>query len=693
MAKYTVERLRNVVLLGHGSSGKTSLSEAMLYDSGAITRMGRVEDGTTVSDWDPEERERKLSVNTSILPCEWRGHKLNVLDTPGYMDFIGEVVSAIRVADAAVVVLDAVSGVEVGTEAVWGYADERKLPRLAFINKMDRENASFENVLAQLREAFSGNIVPLQLPIGAEAEFQGVVDLVERKAYLGTGGEAAEVPAELAEAVEEARVQLIEAAAESDDELIMKYLAGAELSSAEIRRGLSTGVRDGSIIPVLCGSATNNLGIHALLQAIVDYLPSPREAPPETAKVPDTEEEIELPADPEGPLAALAFKTVADPYVGKLTYFRVVSGRLASDSRVYNPRAGQEERIGQLFTVRGKEQINVDEVVAGDLGAIVKLGSTLTGDTLCERERPLVLQPMKFPHPLYEVAVNPKSKADLAKLSTALTRLCEEDPTLQWRQETSTRQTILAGLGETHIDVAVKRLESKFGVSVTTEIPKVPYRETISRVASAQYRHKKQTGGAGQFAEVHLRVEPLERGGGFEYVNEVFGGAISSAFIPSIEKGIRQVMEQGVIAGYPVVDVKAAVYDGKEHPVDSKDIAFQIAGREVFKLAVQQAGPILLEPIMNVTITVPEQYMGDVLSDLNTKRARVQGMEQTRSGKSVIRAQVPLAEMQRYATDLRSLTQGRGIYTMEFSHYEPVPNHIAERIIAEAKQEAEEDKK
>ncbi len=692
MAKYTIEQLRNVALLGHGSSGKTSLSEAMLYDSGAINRMGRVEDGTTVSDWDPEERQRKLSVNTSILPCEWQGYKLNVLDTPGYMDFIGEVVSAVRVADAAVVVLDAVSGVEVGTEAVWGYADERKLPRLAFVNKMDRENASFDNVIAQLREAFSGNIVPLQLPIGAEANFQGVVDLVERKAYLGTGGEAAEVPEEMANAVEEARVQLIEAAAESDDELIMKYLEGEELSPEEIRRGLSVGVRDGSIIPVLCGSATNNIGVRALLQAIVDYLPSPKEAPTEIATVPDTGEEVELTPDPEGPLAALAFKTVADPYVGKLTYFRVMSGKITSDSRVYNPRAGQEERIGQLFIVRGKEQINVSEVAAGDLGAIVKLGVTLTGDTLCDRSQPLVLRPVKFPHPLYEVAINPKSKSDLAKLSTALTRLCEEDPTLQWRQESSTRQTILAGLGETHIDVAVRRLESKFGVSVTTDIPKVPYRETISRVASAQYRHKKQTGGAGQFAEVHLRVEPLERGKGFEYVNEVFGGAISSAFIPSIEKGIRQVMEQGVIAGYPVVDVKAAVYDGKEHPVDSKDIAFQIAGREVFKLAVQQAGPILLEPIMNVTITVPEQYMGDVLSDLNTKRARVQGMEQVR-GKSIIRAQVPLAEMQRYATDLRSLTQGRGIYTMEFSHYEPVPSHIAERIIAQAKQEAEENKK
>lgn len=688
MATYQAEQIRNVVLLGHSSAGKTSISEAMLFNCKHITRLGRVEDGSTVSDWDPEEHRRGISVNLSVLPCEWNGHKVNVLDTPGYMDFIGEVISAVRVADAGVVVLDAVAGVEVGTELVWDRADERQLPRIVFINKMDRENASFDRALAQLREVFSGNFVPLQLPIGAEADFKGVVDLVTMKAYLGADGEAAEVPADMADAVEEARLQLIEAAAEGDDDLIMKYLEGEELTADEVRQGLSVGIRNGSVIPVLCGAATSNLGIRSLLQVIVDFLPSPVDARPEVATTPGNGDEVTLSADPSGPLAVLVFKTIADPYVGKLSYFRVISGTLRSDSRAFNPRTGQEERIGQLFMVRGKEQKDVNEVTAGDIGAVAKLSETLTGDTLCDRERPLILQGMTYPHPLYEVALFPKTKADSAKLGPSLTRLCEEDPTLQWRQEPSTKQLILAGLGEAHIDVAVRRMESKFGAGVTTEIPKVPYRETISRVASAQYRHKKQTGGAGQFAEVHLRVEPLERGAGFEYVNEVFGGAISSVFIPSIEKGIRQVMEQGVIAGYPVVDIKAAVYDGKEHPVDSKDIAFQIAGREVFKLAVQQAGPILLEPIMNVTITVPEQYMGDVLSDLNTKRARVQGMEQSR-GKSVIRAQVPLAEMQRYGTDLRSLTQGRGVYSMEFSHYEPVPSHIAEKIIAQAKQEAE----
>ena len=691
MAKYAVEQLRNVVLLGHGSSGKTSLAEAMLYDCGGTSRLGRVEDGSTVSDWDPEEQRRRISVNTSIVPCEWQGYKLNVLDTPGYMDFVGEVIGAVRVADAAVVVLDAVAGVEVGTETVWGYASERKLPRLIFVNKIDRENASFEGAIAKAREAFEGTIVPLQLPIGSESNFKGVVDLVTQRAYLGANDSETDVPSAMADAVAEARTALIEAAAEGDDELIMKYLDGEELTAEEIRRGLCVGILSGRVIPVLCGSSLHNIGIHSLLRALVDYCPSPLEAPREMATIPATGEEVELTPDPTGPTVAFAFKTVADPFVGKLTYFRVMSGKVVADSRLYNPRVGQEERIGPTLMVHGKEQIGVDEVIAGDLGAIAKLAQTLTGDTLCDRGSQYVLKPPVFPHPLYEVAVNPKTKADSAKMGTSLSRLVEEDPTLQWRQEPSTHQTILAGLGETHIDVAVRRLETKFGVGVTTEIPKVPYRETITKIASAQYRHKKQTGGAGQFAEVHLRVEPLERGGGFEYVNEVFGGAISSSFIPSIEKGIRAVMEQGVIAGYPVVDIKAAVYDGKEHPVDSKDIAFQIAGREVFKLAMQQAGPVLLEPIMNVTIMVPEQYMGDVMGDLNTRRGRVQGMEQSR-GKSIVKAQVPLAEMQRYSTELRSRTQGRGFYTMELSHYEPVPSHIAEKIIAQAKLAAEEEK-
>lgn len=688
MKEYKVDQLRNVALLAHGSAGKTSLAEAMLFNTGAISRMGRVDDGNTVADFDEEEMRRKISLSTAVIPCEWNGHKLNVLDTPGYMEFVGEVKAAISVVEGVLIVVDAVGGVEVGTELVWGHADERNLPRMVFINKMDRENANWERALQALNEAFDVRFIPIQLPVGQESAFQGVVDLVSMSAYLGSEGKRGEIPAELQDQAEEYRLQLVDAAAESDDELIEKYFDEGDLSEEEIRRGLKTGVAQGTLVPVLCGSATQNVGIKALLDAVAFYLPSPLDVQPISAKHLATGEESPLEANVAGPLAALVWKTMADPYVGKLTYFRVYSGALESDSRVFNARSGEEERLGQLYCLRGKEQIPVDRIVAGDIGGVAKLGGVSTGDTLCDKDHPLLLPVPEFPAPVFDVAVTPKTKADSAKMGAALTRLCEEDPTLHWRQEPSTRQTILSGMGESHVDIAVRRLESKFGVGVEISTPKVPYRETVTKTTVAQYRHKKQTGGAGQFAEVHIRLEPLPRDTGFEYVWEVFGGAISSSFMPSIEKGIKQVMEQGVIAGYPVVDVKVAVVDGKEHPVDSKDIAFQIAGREVFKLAVQNAGPVLLEPIMDVVITVPEQYMGDVLGDLNTKRARVQGMDQQR-GWSVVTAQVPLAEMQRYATDLRSITQGRGYFTMKLSHYEEVPAHLAQGIIEAAKREAE----
>ncbi len=688
MKEYKVDQLRNVALLAHGSAGKTSLAEAMLFNTGAISRMGRVDDGNTVADFDEEEMRRKISLSTAVIPCEWNGHKLNVLDTPGYMEFVGEVKAAISVVEGVLIVVDAVGGVEVGTELVWGHADERNLPRMVFINKMDRENANWERALQALNEAFDVRFIPIQLPVGQESAFQGVVDLVSMSAYLGSEGKRGEIPAELQDQAEEYRLQLVDAAAESDDELIERYFDEGDLSEEEIRRGLKTGVAQGTLVPVLCGSATQNVGIKALLDAVAFYLPSPLDVQPISAKHLATGEESPLEANVAGPLAALVWKTMADPYVGKLTYFRVYSGALESDSRVFNARSDEEERLGQLYCLRGKEQIPVDRIVAGDIGGVAKLGGVSTGDTLCDKDHPLLLPVPEFPAPVFDVAVTPKTKADSAKMGAALTRLCEEDPTLHWRQEPSTRQTILSGMGESHVDIAVRRLESKFGVGVEVSTPKVPYRETVTKATVAQYRHKKQTGGAGQFAEVHIRLEPLPRDTGFEYVWEVFGGAISSSFMPSIEKGIKQVMEQGVIAGYPVVDVKVAVVDGKEHPVDSKDIAFQIAGREVFKLAVQNAGPVLLEPIMDVVITVPEQYMGDVLGDLNTKRARVQGMDQQR-GWSVVTAQVPLAEMQRYATDLRSITQGRGYFTMKLSHYEEVPAHLAQGIIEAAKREAE----
>jgi elongation factor G len=689
MASFRTDQLRNVVFIGHGSSGKTTLAESMLFDTGATSRRGRVEDGTTVSDWDDEAIRRRISVGASVIPCEWQGHKINLVDTPGFIDFVGEIKGALSVADAALVLVDPVAGVEVGTELGWGYADERELARAVFVNKMDRENAHFESVLGNLRETFDRAIVAAQWPVGEGSEFRGVVDLVSMKAYFGEAGTESDVPADLVDVVNEVRTQLVEAAAEGDDELIMKYLDGEELTAEEIGRGLRVGIARGSVIPVFCGSATGNLGIRLLLDAMVDYMPSPSDVPQMMAQRPDGEE-VGLSSDPAGPLAAYVWKTIADPYVGKISYFRVMSGTLKADSRVYSQPSGVEERISQVFAPRGKEQVAMPLLVAGDIGGVNKLSGTGTGDTLSDKVNPLTVAGVAYPEPLYSVAVSPKTKADSAKMGPALTRLTEEDPTLSWRFEPGTSETILSGMGEVHLDLAIRRLESRFGVGLATAVPKVPYTESVTRSAADYHRHKKQTGGAGQFGEVHMEIRPLERGGGFEFdTSRVFGGAISNSFFPSIEKGVRASMDTGPLAGYPVVDVRCEVYDGKMHPVDSKDIAFQIAGREVFKKIFMQAGPVLLEPIMNVQITVPEEYMGDIMSDLNTRRGRVQGMEQTR-GKGVITAQVPFAEMQRYAIDLRSMTQGRGLYAMQLSHYEPVPAHIAEGVIAQAKRERTE---
>jgi len=551
---------------------------------------------------------------------------------------------------------------------------------------MDRENARFQQVIENLRGAFSGTIVAVQLPIGEGSEFKGVVDLVSMKAYQGEGATASDIPANMTEEVESARTQLIEAAAEGDDELIMKYLDGEELTAEEINRGLRAGINNGTIIPVFCAAAANNIAIRPLMDALVAFMPDPAARPAATAERPNGDA-VELPADATGPLAVLVWKTVADPYVGKISYYRVVSGTLRGDSRVWSMPGGHEERISQLFIPRGKEQLPVTDLSAGDIGGVAKLGTTGTNDTLCDRANPLILPRPTYPDPLYSVAVAPKTKADSAKMGPALTRVTEEDPTLQWRMEPGTSETILLGMGEVHLDLAIRRMESKFGVGLSTSVPKVPYQESITRSASDYHRHKKQTGGAGQFGEVHMEIKPVERGTGFEFdTTRVFGGAISQNFFPSIEKGVRSQLEAGPLAGYPVVDVRCEVYDGKMHPVDSKDIAFQIAGREVFKKTFLQAGPVLLEPIMDVRITVPEEYMGDIMSDLNTRRGRVQGMEQAR-GKGIVTAQVPQAEMQRYAIDLRSITQGRGFYTMKLSHYEPVPSHVAEAIIAQAKRE------
>lgn len=683
---YTTDKIRNVVLLGHSGCGKTSLVEAMLFNTGAINRLGKVEDGNTTSDHDEEEINRTMSLNLSLIPCEWEGYKINVLDAPGYYDFQGEMLNGIYVADTVILVLDASSGVEVGTQLAWQMAMEHNKPIAIFLNKMDRPNASYRKAIEDLRSSFDATFVPMELPIREGEEFKGVVDLITQKAHTGTGKHP-NAPADMADEIEEFRLQVVEYGAEGDDELMMKYFDGEELTEEEIAHGLQAGLAQRKVVPVFCGSATANVAVRGLMHNIIETCPAPT-LDEVTAKNTKSGDEETLNADPNGPLAAQVFKTINDQY-GRVSYMRVWSGTLKSDSRVYNSQAETEERIGTLFSPRGKEQVNVTQAAAGDIVAAVKLGETKTSDTLCEKAHPLALPWVEYPNPVFSIALRPQTQADSAKIGPSLTRITEEDLTLKHRYETATRQTLLEGMGETHVDIAVKRMASRFGLNVDTSVPKVPMLETVSRTASAQYRHKKQSGGAGQFGEVHLRVEPMDRGEGFEYKSEIFGGSISQPFLPSIEKGIRQVLDQGIMAGYPVVDVRAVVFDGKEHPVDSKDIAFQIAGRESFKAAFMQAGPILLEPIMDMVITVPEEFTGDVSGGLSTKRGRMSGMEQLR-GNTIITAQAPLAETQRYSTELRSFTQGRGVYTMSLSHYEPVPSHIAGDIIAQANKKEEE---
>jgi elongation factor G len=690
MKEYTTESIRNIALVSHSSAGKTMLAEAFLHFTGATTRLGKIEDGTTVSDFEEEEIRRGISLSTSVIPVEFHDCKINVLDTPGYTDFIGEVISALRISDSAVVVVDSVSGAEVGTEIAISYCDLFKLPRMIVINKMNRDNANYRKALESIQQISDKRLIPVQLPWGEKAEFKGVIDLLTMKAYPGAGETAEEIPAEFKDEADTARMQLIEAAAEGEDALLEKYLEGEDLSPEEVLRGFKKVVLSGDWIPVFVSAGSAEIGIAPLLEAFVSLMPSPLEAAPAVAQGKDGDEEL-VPADNEA-LAAYVWKTTADPFVGRITYFRIYSGTVSSDSRVWNQSKGTEERFGTVHLLRGKDQIPMKLVHAGDIASVAKLNATSTGNTFCDRGHPLTLSTPVYPHALYSVAVFPKTQADSAKISPTLTRLCEEDMTLSWRQDPSTNQTILQGMGDQHIDVAIRKAEGKFQTGLTVEIPKVPYQETITKQSASQYRHKKQTGGAGQFAEVFMRVEPYQEEE-FSFTNDVFGGAISNSFMPAIEKGVRSVMKEGVIAGYPVLNVHVSVYDGKEHPVDSKPIAFETAGREAFKLAFKDAGPVLREPIMNVRIVVPEANMGDILGDLNTRRARVQGMDNEK-GHSVVTAQVPLAEMQRYTTDLRSMTGGRGIFTMEFDHYEIVPAHIAADVIAarlKDLQEAKED--
>ncbi len=698
MRAYGPERLHNIGIFGHLGSGKTTLTEAMLMTAHAIPRMGRVEDGSTVSDYDPDEHRRGMSVSLSVLPLEWNDDKINLIDTPGFGDFAGDVAAAMRVIDGAVIVLDAAAGVEVGTELVWEMAVQNKVPRILFVNKLDRDNANFFRVIEEARERLDAAVIPMQIPIGTGKEFKGIISLRQRRAWMVSpkhdgGFIEADVPADQEALMHEWRTELIDKIAATNDDLIERYLEGGEdaLTREELLIGLRAGIADGSIVPVFCGSALEVAGIQQLLNGIVDSIPSAARKLV-TATDLASGETITLKPEKGEPVTALVFKTISDTY-GKLSYFRVYSGEVRANTPLLNSRTRKEERIGHVYMVRGKEQWDVESVGPGDIGMLTKLAETVTNDTLCPPGRPLQLEPITFPAPAFIATVRPHSRADLDKLGTALGRMIEEDPTLITSRDPQTGETLLSGLGESHLQIVAERMKRKFDVSIDIDLPRIPYREAIRGRAEAQYRHKKQTGGAGQFADVSLRVEPLEpdpnREDGLEFVNEIVGGVISRGFMPAIEKGVREAMAEGLLSGSPISDVRVAVFDGKEHPVDSKEIAFKTAGKEAFKLAAQKAGISIMEPIYNLEIIVPDQYAGDVMSDMSTRRGRVLGMMPAGGGRTTISAQAPLAEIQRYANDLRAITQARGRFSMTFSHYEQVPAHLVDGIIAAHKKEAE----
>jgi elongation factor G len=679
MHQYTPENIRNVVLLSHSGAGKTSLAEAMLYNAGAITRLGKVDQGNTTSDYDPDEVKRKISLYLSLLPCEWQGIKVNILDVPGYPDFVGEVKAGIRVADAAIFVVCAASGVEVGTELTWSYAEDKKLPRMIYINKINRENADFFRVIEIIRGKFGNQCLPLTIPIGAQDKFEGIIDLIAMKAYRKD--KEGDVPESLKGKAAEWREKLVESVAETDDVLIAKYLEGTVLTEEEIRKGLRAAVIKRKVVPILVGSATENAAINTVLDAVCKYLPSPKDMGNITAQNIQSKQEETISADPTGPLAALVFKMSADPYVGKLTYFRVYSGTIQSDTHVWNAGKQTQERIGQLYMLRGKTQEPVSNLVAGDIGAVAKLTAASTGDTLASKERPLTLPGVEFPNPCMSAAVLPKTKADLDKLGSSLARIAEEDPSLRVYRDADTSEMVISGMGEAHLDVVAEKMQRKFGVGILVQVPKIAYKETITRSSKSEYKHKKQTGGHGQYGHVVLDLQPLPRGSGFQFENKVVGGTVPKNFIPAVEKGLNEAVPEGIQARYPIVDVKVSLCDGSYHAVDSSEMAFKIAASMALKKGLADGSPVLLEPIVKMKVTVPDNFTGDIMSDLNGKRGRVSGMN-PQGGWNTIEATAPLSEVQRYAIDLRAITQGRGIFEIEFSHYEEVPSHVTQKIVA-----------
>jgi len=677
MKQYRPDQIKNVAIVSHAGAGKTTLTETLLYDAGATDKLGRVDDGTTVSDCDEDEIQRKNSISSSLCTCEWNDSKINLIDTPGYSDFIGEQVAAIRVVDNLLIVVDGTTGVEAGTERAWYRAEDENKPRVIFINKLDKEMAKFDETIQSL-ESLGGRMIPIHVPIGLGPDFRGIVDLTKMKAFIGSDGgtklEETEIPDEVLEQVEQYRETLIDAVAETDDELLEKYLEGEELTDEQILAGLKTGVAGNQFVPVMCGSAYNNIGPQLVLD-IVAGLPSPVDLEPISI------DEATFEADADGPLCAFIFKSMTDPYAGKVNYFRVYSGTMKTNSHVYNSVEEEEERIASMSSIHGKTYTDVEQVVAGDFGAVMKLSETSTGDTLCDIDSGVVLPSIDFPRPVISMAVLPKTQGDDEKLSAMMLRMAEEDPTFTIRRDAEIKQTIISGMGELHINVVLERIRKRFNVEAETSEPKVPYRETIRSSSKQQGRYKKQTGGRGQYGDVWIEMEPVKRGEGFEFVDAIVGGSVPRQYIPAVEKGLIEAMVEGIMSGSPVVDMRITLYDGGFHPVDSSEMAFKIASSMAFKKAMEACSSFIMEPIADVEVVIPDEYMGDIMSDLNGRRGRIAGMT-PQGNRQVIKAQVPVSEMGRYSVDLRSITSDRGTFSMEFSHYEEVPADVSEKIVA-----------
>lgn len=695
MSNIDVEKIRNIAVIAHGGAGKTSLIEAMLFDSGSIDRLGKVEDGTTTTDYEPEEVARKITIISSIAFCNWNGCRINLVDTPGFINFLEDARGCLRAVDGAIVIVSAISGVKAETQKIWNYASEFELPRVVFINKMDKDTADFSRAVGEIEKSFETEVLPLQLPIGSGDSFSGIVDLIKMKAFKFSNGkvEESDVPSDMLPDVEEYRKELVEKIAESDDTLLEKYLEGGTLTDEEIINGVKEGSLTKRFIPVTCGSALKNIAVSPLLDTIVLCLPSPAEmarmSPIKGKNRKDGKEVERKPLQTE-PLSAYVFKTIADPFAGRLSIFRVYSGSLKADSNILNATTGTKERIGQVFYLMGKKQISAQTIGPGEIGVVAKLKDTYTGDTLTDESNPIIFEKVKFSDPIISYAIASKSKGDEEKISTGLHRILEEDPTLKFQRDEETKEMLLSGMGQVHLEVTLERLKRKFGVEVLMKTPKVPYRETIKVSARAQGKYKKQSGGRGQYGDCYLEVEPLTRGGGYEFADKIVGGVIPQQYRPAVEKGVVETMKEGVIAGYPLVDVKVTLYDGSYHSVDSSEMAFKIAGSMALRKAVQDAKPILLEPIMKVEVITPDDTLGAVIGDLNSKRGRVQGVEPQAGGNQKINSLVPMSEMLIYANQLTSLTSGRGLYSMEFSHYEELPSHLTQKIIAEREAQKKE---